>query len=607
MGRVPLATLVLLYVVAALVRVAYVAQTRGAPLTRDRARGTDMEVFDRIAREVVGGKWLAGSASDSPLYPCVFLPAMYWITGGDVHRAAAAQGAFAALLAVLAFAIARRVFSDAAGAIAGFLIAFYAPLIVYDTEMLGEVVLNVLAAASVWALLRAGSRATWGRCAIAGAFIGLAAAAKPTTLPFSAVGVAWLAWGLRVRPKRMAAALAVVLAAALAVMAPFVVRTKLLSGRFFAVRGNSGIIFLMDNNPTATGAFTYPRGRLGERYRQATEGKDLAERDRIAYDMAWEFIRTQPGRAARLTLRKLALFLSAPEIGNNLSVRRQKQVSFVGLPVFIGYGLLLPLACVGWFAGRCRGRGRFLLTAYVVLHAGVIVAFIVLARYRLVVVPVLAVFAARGLTHLGSCLAHRRWRNFAIGLLALLCVAAFVNRRALVRAADRVAHPHGWRVQEGSTVQIRDGVPGGAPFGVTLTSPDVRIRKTLMIPQADYPRLHDPKLVLEAQIQPGTLWTVSANGTALAGPSTPPRDAPNTLVVPLRADMLKPGPNRFDVSVSKGSLRVRLDDRYDFDRSALSRMGRWRTDLLDMQTAARRRSLWFGSGEWRIWLTYQVR
>jgi len=65
--------------------------------------------------------------------------------------------------------------------------------------------------------------------------------------------------------------------------------------------------------------------------------------------------------------------------------------------------------------------------------------------------------------------------------------------------------------------------------------------------------------------------------------------------------------SRLDMSVSKGSLRVSLDDRYDFDRSALSHMGRWRTDLLDMQTAARWRSLWFGSGEWRIWLTYRVR
>ena len=159
------AAMVAVYLLAAGLRVGYVAATRPDPLTRDFVKGTDMEVFDGIAREVVAGKWLAGTAGDSPLYPCAFLPLLYAVTGGDIDWAAAVQGTFAAVLVVLVFALARRLYGEFAGAAAGVSVALYASLIIYDTAALGEGLLNVLSAASLLALMAAGDRPTSRRCA----------------------------------------------------------------------------------------------------------------------------------------------------------------------------------------------------------------------------------------------------------------------------------------------------------------------------------------------------------------------------------------------------------------------------------------------------------
>ena len=72
------------------------------------------------------------------------------------------------------------------------------------------------------------------------------------------------------------------------------------------------------------------------------------------------------------------------------------------------------------------------------------------------------------------------------------------------------------------------------------------------------------------------------------------------MVAPLRKTDLCPGENTFDITVQSGKMRIALDDRLDFDRSAVSVMGRWRTDLLDTETCSQYRSQWIANGELRV-------
>ena len=592
----------IVYLAAAGLRITYVQATRNDPIARDFAKGTDMEVFDGIAREVLRGNWLAGSAADSPLYPCAFLPALYAITGGSVHVSAMAQGAFGALLVPIVILLARRLYGWPTGILAGLIVALYAPLVIYDTTALGEVLLNVLSAASILALILASENATLLRCTGAGLLIGLAAAAKPTTIPFAGLGVLWLAWTLRPRRRTMARAVATTILAAAVAVVPFMVRTKHLEGRFFAVRGNSGIIFLMGNHPDATGGFGYPGGEFGDRYRRAIEGKSLADRDAVAYRMAFGFIAQQPGRALLLTFRKLGQFFSAQEPGNNLSPKRQTQVSFLRWPCFFGYGLVLPLACVGIAVGGARPRDWLLLAMYFAAHTAVIVAFVVLSRYRLIVVPALAVLAARALAYMGGQLRRRAWAELGVMTAVAVCLGAVVSREQLTRACIELRHRDGFRsVSDGRTI-LRDDSPQPTPFSVTLTSPTEIARKTILLPKEDQERGSDFRFLMDATLQPDTTWMLSVNGTPITAPKRAAGE--RQLTVPIPKSNLRPGPNTFDIAVNRGLLRIGLDDRFDFDRSAIAHQGKWRTDWLDPKTCLRYRSLWIANGELKARLEF---
>ena len=387
------------------------------------------------------------------------------------------------------------------------------------------------------------------------------------------------------------------LAAAVAVL-PFMIRTMLLEGRFFAVRGNSGIIFLMGNNPTATGGFGYPTGEFGDRYRRAIDSKNLAERDAVAYRMAFGFIAQQPGRALLLTFRKLGQFFSAREPGNNLSPKRQTQVSFLRWPCFLGYGLVLPLACVGIAVGGGRPKDRLLLALYVAAHAAVIVAFVVLSRYRLIVVPALAVLAARALAYLGRRLRDRAWSELGVAAAAVFCLGAATNPEQLTRAFLELRYRDGFKsVSEGRTI-LRDDSPNATPFSVTLTSSQALARKTILLNEDDRETGGHFRLLIDATIQPETTWMLSVNGNPIPGPK--PSVDERQISVPIPKSKLRPGSNIFDIAVNDGLMRIGLDDRFDFNRSAVLYRGRWQTDWLDPRTCLRYRSLWIANGELKV-------
>ncbi|MBM4087690.1 MAG: glycosyltransferase family 39 protein, partial [Planctomycetes bacterium] len=342
-----LAGITLLLVLALAVRMAYVCQIRGNPFFYDLAVGTDEEVFGRIALKIVGGDWLAGSAGDSPLYPCVLLPLIYWLTSADLLYVRLIQALLGSVTAVGLYFLGRRVGGHEVGVLSGVVAALYAPFIVYDAAILGESSLILLTVAALLCLCRAAEQPTIRNFALAGLTLGLAVNAKPTALAFVPFALSWLFLSHRQRPTFVLTRLAVLCLVALLTVVPFIYRAYRISGKLFPVRGNSGVIFLMGNNPTANGAFKYPSGEFGEHYTHTTKDKPLAERDRIAYRMAWDFIRDQPGAFLKLTARKLWLFWSPTEVGNNLSITYYRQISLLRYPPFLTLGVVLPFAIVG--------------------------------------------------------------------------------------------------------------------------------------------------------------------------------------------------------------------------------------------------------------------
>ena len=110
----------------------------------------------------------------------------------------------------------------------------------------------------------------------------------------------------------------------------------------------------------------------------------------------------RPGFAATVIARKIALFWSdfeMPDAWDMFLLARYSPVLWLPL---LGMGLLLPFAAIGAVAASRRSREARLLVGYSVIYSASVVAFFVFSRYRLHVVPALAVLAASSLPWLGE-------------------------------------------------------------------------------------------------------------------------------------------------------------------------------------------------------------
>jgi tetratricopeptide (TPR) repeat protein len=137
-----------------------------------------------------------------------------------------------------------------------------------------------------------------------------------------------------------------------------------------------------------------------------------------------------PAAFAALQLKKLRLFLGGDEIYRNQAIYPARQDSPVlrallwKVPGFaFPFGLLAPLGLVGMAVSWKRAP---LLAITTILYAVAVLAFFIVARYRVPLVPYLAIFATAGVLWFRSASATRR--AGAAAALALLLVFSNVGQ-----------------------------------------------------------------------------------------------------------------------------------------------------------------------------------
>ena len=246
-------------------------------------------------------------------------------------------------------------------------------------------------------------------------------------------------------------------AGAVLVLAPVVMRNGLVGGDFLPTTFQGGVNFYIGNNPRADGTYRpivpgkqTPELERREPARIAEQelGRRLgaAEVSRYWLDRALAWARSHPGDFARLTMRKVGLFWSWyewPDAVDYYDLRGQSPVYRLPLLEFGGVTLLAALG-LGFLRG---GRARRLAPALVFAGAWMVstVVFFLFARYRLPAVPALLLLAAlpvagfveavearwrgrRGSSVPGEFGAIRRPAARAVGL-GLALAAAFVLPR----------------------------------------------------------------------------------------------------------------------------------------------------------------------------------
>lgn len=291
-------------------------------------------------------------ANRPPLYPLT-LAALYRLFGRADLPPVVVQAAIGSLSAVLAYLMAKRLFTARAGLIAGILVAVYPYYLNHDVFRQEIALLTCLTAAGVLLLLRARSGSTRFDPLGAGALVGLAALTRLTLLPFVLLAAVWLgAFSVRRRARNVV----LFLAGAIIVLTPWVGRNTLLLGRpAFTV--SAGIGLWWSHNPGVLRYYPWEsidRGTveywnsLPPAARERVAALPEIERDRWWREQAWAYIKANPlpvVRGVGLTAL-VALGLVKSPASHDI-----RDVLYVAL-----YLPLLALAVLGAWMARARWR-----------------------------------------------------------------------------------------------------------------------------------------------------------------------------------------------------------------------------------------------------------
>ncbi|MBM3320519.1 MAG: tetratricopeptide repeat protein [Candidatus Eisenbacteria bacterium] len=412
-----------LIVLALVLRIAYFASYGDHPEFREPM--LDAEWFHDQAVALLGGDWLSEEAAfRGPFYP-LFLAGIYRIAGPDPAAARFVQLLLGGATVLLLVFLGRGIYGGTVGFLAGLLGALAWIVVYFEGELLIESVLPLLAALVLLAFLRADRTRTARDALLAGAAIGLFAAARPNILLFLPAALLWLA----LRGRRGAF---FVLIGMIFVLAPVVLRNRAATGEWVFVSTQGGLNFYIGNHREADGRHAVFPGlaswRNDDIVRQtaARLGRVPSENEisRYWFREALRTIAGDPFLFAAGLVRKTGYLLSAYEIGNNRDIALYRRANGVLSLPLVSLAVLLPLALVGILFDRRRNRGANLLLLFLLFYGLSVVLFFVCARFRLPMVVPLIVLAARGLDVVGRRAFERSWRTLAAPVLVLAAAHA---------------------------------------------------------------------------------------------------------------------------------------------------------------------------------------
>jgi tetratricopeptide (TPR) repeat protein len=221
------------------------------------------------------------------------------------------------------------------------------------------------------------------------------------------------------------------------VLLPVGLRNLTVGGEFKLTTSQFGPNFFIGNNRVADGTYDSVRKAIGQTQLEGTDAARLAEQAlgrRLTsgevsdywFEKSWNYIRTEPADWLGLIGKKWLMVWNAREIEDSDDFYIYQQWSWVLAVVgsLNHFGVLAPLAAVGLWLTRNRWRDLWWLYAVTFALALGIALFYVFGRYRLPLVPVLALFGGAGIVTFAIFYQQRAWRELMIaaGLMATTTV-----------------------------------------------------------------------------------------------------------------------------------------------------------------------------------------
>ncbi|MBI3873259.1 MAG: tetratricopeptide repeat protein [candidate division Zixibacteria bacterium] len=399
------------------------------------------------AKAIAGGDWLGtGVFYRAPLYPYLL---GIWIKlfGDGLWAIKITQAAIGALSAGLVCLVGMRVFGRRVGFTAGWVWAIYGTMIYYETELLLEVIVVPLVLWAIWlAVCEYGHLPfrPWRWLAV-GFVLGLAAIARPNVL--LTVPAFWM-WSVRHdratatgRIRRWHGPLLATLGLLIPI-APVTLRNAVIGHDAVLISYQGGVNLYLGNNPTADGlTMTMPELELDESvgWNEFVPKTDSAagvlaghplkpsEISSFWTNRAIQYFLRSPGEAVARLLKKTYYLFNGYEVGDQTDIYAYARYSSLlnvlvhHALVYFPFGVIVPFGLLGLlYAWTISARARP-LTVLVLLYAVTVIGFLVTARHRLPILPLLVLTEAAVCWNLAS-----RWRSGERGPIIVIAVAGIL-------------------------------------------------------------------------------------------------------------------------------------------------------------------------------------
>jgi tetratricopeptide (TPR) repeat protein len=309
-----------------------------------------------------------------------------------------------------------------------------------EGDLLLETTFIFLNTLSMYLLLRGMKTHRLWWFAAGGFALGLATIDRPSIMVFFAAVPVAVYLAARNRPAQtrgwIVRTIVTGLACALPI-APVMVRNYVVAKAIVPVGASGGVNFWIGNNPASDGSTAIVPGTRADWWGGYYDAIALAEKDAgrklklsevsdYYFDRGMKFIRAQPDAARALMLKKFRMFWGAGERANDKYIYffwHLAKMTYVPLP---GFWLVAPLALLGAVLLWRRRSELAMFYLFVALYSLGVIVFFVNARFRLPIIPVLALFSGYACVHLVD--AYRR-KSFDLlrSLLVLAAGAILVN------------------------------------------------------------------------------------------------------------------------------------------------------------------------------------
>jgi len=372
---------------------------------------SDAWQYDLWAQKIASGQWLGTEVFyQTPLYPYT-MAVLYTLFGHNVWVVRWFQAILGSVACVFLSRAGNRYFSPRVGWIAGLLLALYPPALFFDGIVQKASIDLCLMTGLLWTLSTIDARPRWTAVAGAGLLVGLLTLNRENAailFPVLLVWFTWLWWpDLRWQGLRRLALFCLGIAT---VLLPVGFRNQYVAGTFLLTTAQFGPNFYYGNHHGADGCYEPLRPGRGDARHERDDARLLAEQDlkrslttsevsQYWFRRALADIRTYPGEWLRLMAWKLFLTWNTLELvdGEGLRVHQHFSPLLSALGWVLTFGTLCPLAAIGLWLTRHDWRRLWLLYFMLLAFAGTMTLFILFARYRYPLVPVVVLFAAAGI------------------------------------------------------------------------------------------------------------------------------------------------------------------------------------------------------------------